>query len=128
MKIHEIISEQIIDEMQFCAQGPNGYQCSQCKDKCQGHTAGFQYAKKHNISQAIMPPNNSQSFYNGTEFGAHHVVKGYRAAPSYKANKDDIANKRTTTSRPGFAKYAGPQRYKDFKYTTDYSKQQPPAE
>ena len=36
----------IINELQFCTTGPNGFQCSQCTKDCSGHTAGYQWGRK----------------------------------------------------------------------------------
>lgn len=76
--------------------GPNGYQCSQCTKDCSGHTAGYQWSRHHKTNN---PSNTrSQSFNNGTVFGAHQNKNNINPlAPGYK-------------DKGKFTKYTGPNR------------------
>jgi hypothetical protein len=125
MKINELITEQQLDELQFCTTGPGGYKCTPCKDDCSGHTAGYQYTKHNRYTQPSFsnsePGNTDASFYKGSVYGAYQNDKQINPnAPHYRYDKRD----KTATNKAGkFTKYYGPSRIqgysnKNIKYGT----------
>ena len=97
-EIVEHLNKNIINELQFCTTGPNGFQCSQCTKDCSGHTAGYQWGRKKKSTSHQNTP--SQSFNNGTAFAAHQNKNNINPiAPQYK-------------DKGKFTKYNGPNRYK----------------
>lgn len=67
MRIHEIITE-----LKFHG--------SQCTDKCQGHMAGFTWAKKKNVTAPTQCTSHSNSFNNGCAISADLKAKNRGAA------------------------------------------------
>jgi hypothetical protein len=80
MKVHEILDEEIMNELTFYG--------SKCKDFCGGHRAGFLWARLKQLTDVDKCSTKSPSFNNGCRINIQQRAKGINViGPTIRGEK-----------------------------------------